>query len=80
MREVRGNRIGMIFQEPMTSLSALHTVGNQISESLKIHRDMTKDERRARTEEMLGLVGFPNPKRAYDMYPFELSAACASAP
>ncbi|MEA3533966.1 ABC transporter ATP-binding protein [Rhizobium sp. CC-YZS058] len=73
MREVRGNRIGMIFQEPMTSLSALHTVGNQISESLKIHRDMTKDERRARTEEMLGLVGFPNPKRAYDMYPFELS-------
>jgi peptide/nickel transport system ATP-binding protein len=73
IRNLRGNRIGKIFQEPMTSLSPLHTIGNQISESLKIHTDMSSRERRDRTEEMLGLVGFPKPSRAFDMYPFELS-------
>ncbi len=73
IRALRGSRIGKIFQEPMTSLSPLHTIGNQVSEVLKIHADMSYDERRAKTEEMLGLVGFPNPHRAYDMYPFELS-------
>ena len=73
IRALRGQRIGKIFQEPMTSLSPLHTIGNQIGEVLTIHTDMSKAEIRARTEEMLGLVGFPNPKRAYDMYPFELS-------
>ena len=57
----------------MTSLSPLHTIGNQISESLKIHTPMSSRERRDRTEEMLGLVGFPKPSRAFDMYPFELS-------
>lgn len=73
IRAIRGGRIGKIFQEPMTSLSPLHTVGDQISESLRIHIEMTKSERRDSTEEMLGLVGFPNPARAFDMYPFELS-------
>ncbi|OBZ92291.1 ABC transporter ATP-binding protein [Pararhizobium polonicum] len=73
IRNLRGNRIGKIFQEPMTSLSPLHTIGNQISESLKIHTDMSGRERRERTEEMLGLVGFSKPARAFDMYPFELS-------
>jgi peptide/nickel transport system ATP-binding protein len=73
IRQVRGSRIGKIFQEPMTSLSPLHTIGNQIGEALKIHADVDKAERKARTEEMLGLVGFPNPGRAYGMYPFELS-------
>ncbi|WP_112809646.1 ABC transporter ATP-binding protein [Ensifer sp.] len=73
IRALRGTRISKIFQEPMTSLSPLHTIGNQISEVLKIHTDAEKPERRARTEELLGLVGFSNPKRAYDMYPFELS-------
>ncbi|PDQ19685.1 ABC transporter ATP-binding protein [Mesorhizobium sanjuanii] len=73
IRALRGSRIGKIFQEPMTSLSPLHTIGNQVSESLQIHTPMARVERKARTEEMLGLVGFPNPKRAYDMYPFELS-------
>ncbi|TIX32282.1 MAG: ABC transporter ATP-binding protein, partial [Mesorhizobium sp.] len=73
IRALRGSRIGKIFQEPMTSLSPLHTIGNQVSESLQIHTPMDRAERKARTEEMLGLVGFPNPKRAYDMYPFELS-------
>ncbi len=73
MRNLRGGRIAMIFQEPMTSLSPLHTIGNQIEEALVLHQDVDKSEHRARTEEMLDLVGFPNPARAYDMYPFELS-------
>ncbi|MGO4451443.1 ABC transporter ATP-binding protein [Phyllobacterium sp. TAF24] len=73
IRALRGSRMAKIFQEPMTSLSPLHTVGNQISEVLAIHTQATKSERRTQTEEMLGLVGFSNPKRTYDMYPFELS-------
>jgi len=73
IRAVRGNRIGKIFQEPMTSLSPLHTIGNQITEALRIHKDVSKAEQREQTEEMLGLVGFKNPKRAFDMYSFELS-------
>jgi peptide/nickel transport system ATP-binding protein len=73
IRALRGSRIGKIFQEPMTSLSPLHTIGNQIAEVVQIHADMSKAERRERTEDMLGLVGFPKPKRAFDMYPFELS-------
>ena len=73
IRSLRGRRIGKIFQEPMTSLSPLHTIGNQISEVLQIHTDMSAPERRERTVEMLGLVGFPEPERAYDKYSFELS-------
>ncbi|MDW6025612.1 ABC transporter ATP-binding protein [Mesorhizobium sp. BAC0120] len=73
IRELRGSRMGKIFQEPMTSLSPLHTVGNQIGEVLRIHTPLDKAEIRERTIEMLGLVGFSNPARAYDMYPFELS-------
>jgi peptide/nickel transport system ATP-binding protein len=73
IRALRGSRMGKIFQEPMTSLSPLHTIGNQIGEVLKIHVGADRHEMRARTEEMLGLVGFSNPKRAHDMYPFELS-------
>jgi len=73
IRAIRGSRIGKIFQEPMTSLSPLHTIGNQIDESLFTHTDLGKAEVKDRTIEMLGLVGFPKPQRAYDMYPFELS-------
>jgi peptide/nickel transport system ATP-binding protein len=73
MRALRGARMGMIFQEPMTSLSPLHTIGNQISEVLTIHTGQSARERRAATEEMLSLVGFKHPARAFDMYPFELS-------
>ena len=73
MRALRGARMGMIFQEPMTSLSPLHTIGNQISEVLTIHTGQSRAERRAATEEMLSLVGFKDPARAFDMYPFELS-------
>jgi peptide/nickel transport system ATP-binding protein len=73
IRALRGSRFGKIFQEPMTSLSPLHTIGNQIDETLGIHSGFTAAEIKARTIEMLGLVGFPNPERAYGMYPFELS-------
>jgi peptide/nickel transport system ATP-binding protein len=73
IRSIRGRRIGMIFQEPMTSFSALHTVGNQVSEALRIHTVTSAAEERERSEEMLSLVGFSHPKRVFDMYPFELS-------
>jgi peptide/nickel transport system ATP-binding protein len=74
IRALRGSRMGKIFQEPMTSLSPLHTIGDQVSEPLRIHKsNLTAAEYRDRTEEMLKLVGFPDPKRAYNMYAFELS-------
>ena len=73
IRALRGHRIAKIFQEPMTSLSPLHTIGNQISEVLTIHANASKTEKRERTEAMLKLVGFKHPARAFDMYPFELS-------
>ncbi len=73
IRGIRGRHIGMIFQEPMTSFSPLHTIGNQISEVLKIHTPLTSAERREKTVDMLSLVGFQAPGRVLDMYPFELS-------
>jgi peptide/nickel transport system ATP-binding protein len=72
-REVRGRRISMIFQEPMLSLSPVHTVGDQVSEALFLHHRVDKEEGMRQTADMLGLVGFPDPVRALKMYPFELS-------
>jgi oligopeptide/dipeptide ABC transporter ATP-binding protein len=63
----------MIFQEPMNSLSPLHTVGNQIMEALMLHTDVSKQEARNRAVEMLGKVGIPHPDRRIDAYPHELS-------
>ena len=73
MREIRGGRISIIFQEPMTSLSQLHTIGDQIGEALHLHRNVSKAEGTRLVAEILGLVGFPNPTGALRMYPFELS-------
>ena len=73
MRAIRGGRISIIFQEPMTSLSQLHTIGDQIGEALHLHRDVSKFEGVRLVSEMLRLVGFPNPMAALKMYPFELS-------
>jgi len=73
MRSLRGGRISIIFQEPMTSLSPLHTVGNQICEALELHRNVGGAEAIAMAEEMLARVGFPDPVRAIRTYPFELS-------
>ena len=73
MRQIRGGQISIIFQEPMTSLSPLHTVGNQVSEALELHRDVSHDVALELTAEMLRLVGFPDPRKALKTYPFELS-------
>ncbi len=73
MRQIRGGQISIIFQEPMTSLSPLHTVGNQVSEALELHRDVPREVALDLTQEMLRLVGFPDPKKALKTYPFELS-------
>ncbi len=73
-RNIRGGRISIIFQEPMTALSPLHTIGNQIGEALLLHRSaLGKAERRAAVFEMLRLVGFADPAKAEHTYPFELS-------
>jgi peptide/nickel transport system ATP-binding protein len=73
MQEIRGGRISIIFQEPMTALSPLHTIGNQIGEALALHRDLGKAERREAVLDMLRRVGFPDPVKAEHTYPFELS-------
>jgi peptide/nickel transport system ATP-binding protein len=74
MRLMRGSRVSIIFQEPMTALSPLHTIGNQIGEALALHRtSLGKSERNAAVVEMLRLVGFPDPVKAEHTYPFELS-------
>ena len=73
MRAIRGGRISIIFQEPMTSLSPLHTVGNQVGEALRLHRPVGAAEATELTRETLRLVGFPDPNRALRSYPFELS-------
>jgi peptide/nickel transport system ATP-binding protein len=73
MQDIRGGRISIIFQEPMTALSPLHTIGNQIGESLALHREVNKRERREAVIDMLRRVGFPDPVKAEHTYPFELS-------
>jgi peptide/nickel transport system ATP-binding protein len=73
MRAIRGGRISIIFQEPMTSLSPLHTVGDQIGEALRLHRAVDRKQADELVAEMLRLTGFPDPKRALKTYPFELS-------
>lgn len=73
MRNVRGNAISMIFQEPMTSLNPVFTVGYQISEALIKHKKMSKKQAHARSIELLELVGIPSPETRVDNYPHELS-------
>jgi peptide/nickel transport system ATP-binding protein len=73
MRAIRGGRISIIFQEPMSSLSPLHTIGDQVSEALKLHRAVGAAEAKELTIQMLRLVGFPDPERAWRSYAFELS-------
>jgi peptide/nickel transport system ATP-binding protein len=73
MRRIRGAHISMIFQEPMVSLSPLHTIGDQVSEALFLHRKLGHAAGMRETEDMLRRVGFPDPRRALRTYPFELS-------
>src|SRR6185436_13791351 len=73
MQDIRGGRISIIFQEPMTALSPLHTIGNQIGEALALHREVSKREQREAVIDMLRRVGLPDPVKAEHTYPFELS-------
>ena len=73
MCRVRGDRIGMVFQEPMTSLNPLHTVGKQIAEAMILHRGMNKGEARAEVIRLLDLVGIPDPAKRVGSYPHQLS-------
>ena len=73
MRQLRGDQISIIFQEPMVSLSTMHSIGDQIMEAMLLHRRCSRQQAREATLEMLDLVGFPEPERAIKRYPFELS-------
>ncbi|MEO5509156.1 MAG: ABC transporter ATP-binding protein [Longimicrobiales bacterium] len=73
LRQLRGNDVAMIFQEPMTSLNPVFTIGDQIVESLRLHRGMDRKQARAEAIEALRLVGIPNPEERVDAYPHQLS-------
>jgi peptide/nickel transport system ATP-binding protein len=73
MRRIRGGDIGLVFQEPMTSFSPVHTIGNQMIETIGLHHGVTKHQARERAVEMLHLVGIPNPVRRIDEFAFQLS-------
>ena len=73
MKTIRGNKISVIFQNPLTSLSPVHTVGKQLDEVLMLHKKMSKQEARNRSKELLKLTGIPSPDRCVTQYPFELS-------
>ena len=73
LRDIRGKEIAMIFQEPMTSFSPVHTIGDQIIETIRIHQDVSKEEAREQAIEMLRRVGMPNPARNIEEYTFNLS-------
>lgn len=73
IRSIRGKEIAMIFQEPMTSFSPLHTIGNQIMEAILLHQNVNKEEARELAIDMLGKVGIANPQRRIDEYPHQLS-------
>lgn len=73
MREIRGNEIAMIFQDPMTSLNPVYTIGDQIMEAVMQHQKISKVEARKKAIEMLTLVGIPSPEKRVDNYPHEFS-------
>ncbi len=73
LREVRGGRIGFIFQDPMTSLNPVIQIGKQITEAILLHTDSSKSQAKERAEELLHLVGIPDPKQRLKNYPHEMS-------
>ena len=73
MRDIRGKDVSMIFQEPMTSLNPVFTVGSQVMEAIILHQQVAKEEARRRTVELFGEVGIPNPEQRVDSYPHQMS-------
>ena len=73
LTEVRGDRVGVVFQEPMTAFNPVYTIGWQITEAIRMHRDMTKEQARTRVVELLQLVEMPDPATRIDYYPHQLS-------
>ena len=73
LQKIRGNEISMIFQEPMTSLNPVLTIGKQISESIELHQKLNKEDARKKTVEMLKLVRIPEPEKQYNQYPHHFS-------
>jgi oligopeptide/dipeptide ABC transporter ATP-binding protein len=73
MRKIRGSEIAMIFQEPMTALNPVYTIGNQVMEAILIHQDVNEEEAKKKTVEMLDLVGIPDPEERFSEYPHEMS-------
>jgi peptide/nickel transport system ATP-binding protein len=73
MRDIRGSDISMIFQEPMTSLNPVFTVGSQVAEALILHQKLSKEQARNRTVELFAEVGIPEPAQRYDSYPHQMS-------
>ena len=73
LQKIRGNEISMIFQEPMTSLNPVLTIGKQISESIELHQKLNKEDTRKKTVEMLNLVRIPEPEKQYNQYPHHFS-------
>ncbi|MDO4371733.1 MAG: ABC transporter ATP-binding protein [Clostridia bacterium] len=73
MRKIRGNKISIIFQDPMTSLNPVYTVGNQLMEAIRIHTGRSREQAKARAKEMLTLVGINEPEKRLKQYPYELS-------
>ena len=73
MRKIRGNKISIIFQDPMTSLNPVYTVGNQLMEAIRIHTGRNREQAKARAAEMLALVGINEPEKRLKQYPYELS-------
>lgn len=73
MQQIRGNEISMVFQDPMTSLNPVYTVGNQIMEPLMLHQHLSRAQAQKKAVEMLALTGIPDPEQRFDQYPHEFS-------
>lgn len=73
MQQVRGNDISMVFQDPMTSLNPVYTVGNQIMEPLMLHQHLSREQAQKQAVEMLSITGIPDPERRFNQYPHEFS-------